>query len=98
MRIQWASAPRGASVIPTPDASSGQVSGSHRSRVKVDSLPVLTLPTSVSKNSCIQPTTSKVSSPRAAVRPSVENKASTGAPSRCSVEFTSSWTSSLPLA
>jgi hypothetical protein len=39
--IQWPSAPRGASVKPTPLAPSGQVDGSHLSTLAVDRSPAL---------------------------------------------------------
>ena len=47
--IQWPSAPRGASVAPTPMASFGQVDGSHFSIFAVLSSPALMLAISLSK-------------------------------------------------
>jgi len=74
MTIQWASAPRGASHVPTPKASLGQVDGSHISLVNVRVSPDFTSATSWSKNSDAPLGGEAGFHARAAVRPRVENR------------------------
>src|SRR5512134_2316470 len=71
MRIQCASAPRGAATVPTPLHSLGQVDGSHLSTLAVVRSPALMLPTSSLKSSTIISAQYCASRQRASVRPIV---------------------------
>src|SRR6185437_11847584 len=82
----------------TPSASLGHVFGSHFSLLKVETSFIFTRSINSPKNSFSQIMERAASSPRAAVRPNVENRASTGTPSLPSVAPTSSLTSAWPAA
>src|SRR6185437_13020022 len=96
--IQCARAPRGASLRPTPSHSSGQVLGSQRELLKVETSRVFTRSVSSLLNSLSHAIVSAASMPRAAVRPSVENTAATGTFSLPSTMLTNSFTSEWPEA
>ena len=95
---QCPSAPRGASVKPKPRHSAGQVDGSQRSVFAVVVSPALRLAISRSYSASSQCTASRVSRPRAAVRPSVENSAVAGTLSRPRASPTTSLNSVRPEA
>src|ERR1700677_5404081 len=98
MTIQWANEPLGASTNPTPCACVGHVEGSHRVSLKVRTSPAAMFAMRPLYHCGMASARILHSSAREAVRPMVENRASSGRPSCASALSARSLVGSCPEA